>query len=499
MIKFLTILLIAVLYTAISWYFFSDKGPDLFRMKKYREYPLLNRSCQLMLAMMLCTVLMSALLVLLFYPPKQTTSGSMLFALNARNIMHAGADSWQIMFDAMDELRSRPQGVLYDAVFFGRKIKFQYPLSSLLLIDYAQRAFSVPWRSIEIALNLVSWSGLIAMGFICYNLLAASVSRHEAPTWQIDKTGGTGSNIPFLIVSLVSVYLFYPLTKSFQLGQIQTLISCLSAAALLAWSRERKDMAGFFVGLCCTIKPQWGIVLIWAMFRKEWRFSFALMVTAGLFQAFSVMAYGLNNNIAYIDVLRFISRRGEAYFANQSVNGLMHRLLFNGNNLEWQANSFAPYDPVVYAVTVATSSFFLLVSLFWRAGHRPQLLDLAFIFLSGTIMSPVTWEHHYGILLPILCIALPAAIARRPFGAWTELYLLGAYFLIAQNLNPVTARFAHSYLNVVQSYLFFGALAVWGLLYRLLSASDILVSPELIDPGTSSYNDHSVREGRLFP
>lgn len=470
--KLMAILLIAVLYAAISWYLLSDKGPDLFRLKKYRQYPLLNRSGQLLMVMMLCSVVISAILVLLSHAPKQTTSGYMLFALNVRNIMHADADSWLIMFDAMQELRSTPQGLLYDTVFFGRNIKFQYPLSSLLLIDYAQRAWSVPWRSIEIALNFVSWSGLIAMGFICYKLLAGSVARHEAVLRCPDSNAGAMRSMALLLISLLSVYLFYPLTKSFQLGQIQTLISCLSAAALFAWSRERKGLAGFLVGLCCTIKPQWGGVLIWAMLRKEWRFSVTLLMTAGVFQAVSVMAYGWHNTIAYIDVLRFIGSRGEVYFANQSVNGLMHRLLFNGNNLEWQVNSFAPYDPVVYAATIVTAAFFLIVSLFWRVGQRPLLLDLGFMFLSATIMSPVAWEHHYGIVLPIFCIALPVAITRRPFGAWTEMYLLGAYFLIAQNLNSVTAQFAHGYLNVVQSHLFFGAVAVWVLLYRLLSTPD---------------------------
>jgi len=151
------------------------------------------------------------------------------------------------------------------------------------------------------------------------------------------------------------------------------------------------------------------------------------------------------------------------------VNGLMNRLLFNGNNLEWLGKSFAPYNPVVYYSTVVSSAAILGTALLWRIRQKPQLLDLALIFLSVTIASPVAWEHHYGILLPIFAVLIPAAIARRPFGKWTEAYLFAAYFLVSQTLDLFTAQFANTHLNFLQSYLFFGAVMVLVLLYRLLS------------------------------
>lgn len=463
------ILLMSVVSAGMSLYLFSGKGPEPLRLRRYEEYPLLNRSYRLLLTMLSGTLLVSTVLALLFHTPKLTTAGYMLYTMNIRNVLFAGSDSWLIMFTALDELRANPMDSLYDTVFFFRLIKFQYPLSSLLFFDFAQQAVSVPWRYVEIAMNFLSWLGLVAMGYMCYYLLAESAARYDEHQAPFSIAHSKMPGMPFLVISMASVYLFYPLTKSFQLGQIQTLISCFAALALIAWSRERKILSGIIIGFCCSFKPQWGVVLLWALFRKEWRFSSAILFAAGIFQIVSVMKYGLGNCVDYIEVLRYISSRGESYAANQSVNGLMHRLLFSGNNLEWQAGSFAPYNPVVYYTTVASSAIILGVALFWRVRRRPRLLDLSLIFVSSTIASPVAWEHHYGILLPIFCMALPTAIARRPFGDKTVAYLLIVYFLISQNLDSATALLANTYLNFMQSYLFFGAVAVLILLYKLLS------------------------------
>ena len=243
----------------------------------------------------------------------------------------------------------------------------------------------------------------------------------------------------------------------------------MTAAALIAWSKDRKELAGFLVGLCCSIKPQYAVLLFWAVFRKEWKFSISLLITVSVLQVVSVLEYGFHNVIGYIDVLKFISRSGESFFANQSVNGLMNRLLFNGNNLVWIENGFPPYHPAVYYSSVITTVVILGAALFWRMRQKTQLLDMALIFLSVTIASPIAWEHHYGILLPIFAILFPAAIARRPFGKWTEAYLLTAYFLVSQKLESFTDQFANTHLNFLQSYLFFGAVMVLVLLYRLLS------------------------------
>ena len=463
-------LVMAGLSVVALLYLFSGKSPDPFNFKKYPEYPLLNRSYLLLLTLLLSSLLVSAIMALSFHLPGDTTAGYTLKTLNVWKLTKL-ADSWKPMLLALKELNadSQNQISLYDRLFFVSKVKFQYPLSSLLFLDYLQQLSSANGHSISFAMNILCWFSLIGMGFmICY-LFFDSANLYDKDQGGIVLNSRKQFRIPFFVMSLMSVYLFYPLTRSFNLGQIQTLISCMTAAALIAWSKDRKELAGFLVGLCCSIKPQYAVLLFWAAFRKEWKFSISLLITVSVLQVVSVLEYGFHNVIGYIDVLKFISRSGESFFANQSVNGLMNRLLFNGNNLVWIENGFPPYHPAVYYSSVITTVVILGAALFWRMRQKTQLLDMALIFLSVTIASPIAWEHHYGILLPIFAILFPAAIARRPFGKWTEAYLLTAYFLVSQKLESFTDQFANTHLNFLQSYLFFGAVMVLVLLYRLLS------------------------------
>ncbi len=81
--------------------------------------------------------------------------------------------------------------------------------------------------------------------------------------------------------------------------------------------------------------------------------------------------------------------------------------------------------------------------------------------------SPVAWEHHYGILLPIYALLLPQLCQYRIWGVLT-LPLLGLSYVLASNYFYIAKKFAAlPLLNIVQSYLFFGALIVLLILYRL--------------------------------
>ena len=155
------------------------------------------------------------------------------------------------------------------------------------------------------------------------------------------------------------------------------------------------------------------------------------------------------------------------------MNGLLNRMLFNGNNLNWDAHSFAPYNQWVYLGTTLSSFFFVVSALFCKPhGHQQsQLTDLSIAALSFTMASPVAWTHHYGIMLPIFALALPATLASR-LGA-SGLALLAGPYVLSSNYFQLTNHFAGTSLNFVQSYLFFGAVLLMICLYRLRNAQSL--------------------------
>jgi len=135
--------------------------------------------------------------------------------------------------------------------------------------------------------------------------------------------------------------------------------------------------------------------------------------------------------------------------------------------VEWRDHDFAPAHPIVYAGTMAAFALLMVASLRRPTRDAGGTLDLSLATLAATMSSPVAWEHHYGVLLPIYAATTPVLIVRHPFGRWTGVAIGGTY-LAAANYFQFTNHAADSWLNPVQSYLLGASLIVWMLLYRAL-------------------------------
>src|SRR5262245_59732496 len=215
------------------------------------------------------------------------------------------------------------------------------------------------------------------------------------------------------------------------------------------------------------MKPHYALFLPWALLRAEWRFLAvcAASMAAGLLA--SVLAFGLANHIDYLRVVSFLSERGEAYYPNHSVNGLLTRIMgiadpAHYDNLDFIAGQFPPFNAWVYGGTLVTSMTILAAALLNRSprGDRGRLFDFSLMALSCTMASPIAWEHHYGILLPIFA-ALVVAAAGRPL--WLGV-LAGAYALASVYI-PATMLVAPTAFNFAQSYLLLAAIVVLVLLH----------------------------------
>jgi hypothetical protein len=375
--------------------------------------------------------------------------------------MAGGGDSWKPMRVALEYLRMKQP--LYTELFFNRQTKFQYPLTSLLVIKGLRRL--VGPDQLRPVLDGLSWLAMILLAFFTPLLFEQSLSRaqparKEAPGERLARCA---------VLSLLALT-FYPALRAYNLGQIQAWLNALVAVQVWAWLTGRTRLAGALAGAACLIKPQQSVLLLWALLRRRWGFLWAAFSVLAIGLTVSIVYYGWQNHVDYLRVLTFISQHGESYFPNQSVNGLLNRLFHNGNNLEWDYNHFAPFHPWVYAGTLLSSALFLL----WTLRGRRQrdagadTADFALMLLASTMASPVAWEHHYGLLVPIFALLTPLALQRRVFGRWTLPGLVASYVLCSQYWTVAKWTAAAPYgLNILQSYLFFGALLVFVLLHQL--------------------------------
>lgn len=369
-------------------------------------------------------------------------------------------DSWGAMLVAYQFLKSGDPGSVYQEIFFNQHIKFQYPLSSLLVFPLME-AFRIEqpywFRSFKVA----SW------GFVWLNVIAVLLIFRHAKRAAGIREGKADGWIQGVLVVLLAVT-YYPVVKAFSLGQIQTWINAFFALALLLFMSGKHAMAGALCGLMCLIKPQYALFMVWGLLRKQIAFTRACfgVLMSGL--ALSTAMFGPQHLLDYVRVTSFLSRHGEGYYPNQSVNGLLNRFFQNGNNLEWVGDAFPPFHPGIYAATMATSVLFILLAIAWK--HRPvaqaQLVDFSILGLVCTMASPIAWEHHYGVLLPIFALAIPLCLPPRQGGRWL-VPCLGLSYLLTSHFIFATMRLADSWLNLAQSYLFFGSCLLLLCLWRL--------------------------------
>jgi hypothetical protein len=361
------------------------------------------------------------------------------------------SDSWEPMIRALAMLHVQgpPANRLYDTLFFQQHEKFQYAPTSLVWLEGLSHLFELTPAN----LNRVNALAFVANGIGCALLLRISMRGGAAPATEQER-------IIAIAAALLLPFVFWPTVYGFTIGQIQVWIDLLVTLAVLSWCRGWKAACGVALGLACTIKPQLGLFLLWGLVWREWQLTIAMAGTLLLWGAESLLLYGVANHVNFLDVLAFIARHGESFRANQSVNGLLNRFLFIGNNLVWDAADFAPFNRVVYWGTLLSSLILtaLPLAISLRPGHRASVFDLCFASICFTMASPVAWEHHYGIALPAY-IVIAAACVRRgdDVRRWLLAAVVGSWVLVGANLQAFNLL-GDTYLNPLQSYVLFGAI-----------------------------------------
>jgi alpha-1,2-mannosyltransferase len=390
-----------------------------------------------------------------------------------------GVDSWCPMLLAYQHRRTAPDARLYD-VFFVERVKFQYPPSSLILFDLVPKSETAevpdrpeghPGPTLQAWLNRFSWAAalLTVLGAaLVLEVRLAQLSPGVRVRWG-------GVTLRAILTACLGVT-YYPLVRGYELGQIQVFLGCLATYAVLFHLLEREALSGACLGLCCLVKPQWGVILFWGVLRSRWRFVVALAGVVLIGTTVGLVRFGVADHLDYVRVLRAISGTGEAFWPNQSANGLANRVLGNGDP-SWNSAKFAPPNPTVNAVTIGSSLAILALALVpWRRWAVAGPADLLLILTAATMASPVAWEHHYGTFLPLFAAALPGLTRARPLGRWTGPLLAASYLAVAGTVAYPPSFLVSRWSGLLVSHLYFGALVFFALLLRLRSAEGGVVA-----------------------
>lgn len=373
-------------------------------------------------------------------------------------------DSWWPMGLALTHVRNFPEELIYQTLLFGEGIKFQYPPTSLLILDLPMK-MGIGHHHVIMILDMLSRVSVFLVAIFSSKILTLVLTQNNFR--ELGTAYSSNQLQQHMLIVLLTI-LFYPLVWSYHVGQIQTILTLLATLSLFFWLKDQKALSGIMLGLFCLVKPQLALVFVWAMIRRQWNMVIAGAITTASALCISIAVFGFDNHLDYLSALSFLSRHGESYYPNQSINGLMNRLLFNGNNLEWEQHGFPDLLYPVYITTLISSIALILLGLFWRwKSKRPSEIDLSIMLLCTTMASPIAWEHHYAILIPIFVLLIPHVCyhyRRVP----AKLVLFGVSFAIASQFLSVLNYWVHdTYFNFLQSYLFFAAVIILGFMFAV--------------------------------
>ena len=359
-------------------------------------------------------------------------------------------DSWGPMLGSVNYYLAHPNLPIYQAKLYDTLI---YPLTSILPLLWMKRA-GMSDAAVYRVLMIVSWFAVWAVIGLAVAIAAQIMRKHvrEKLSWQA------------ILATALGAFFFMPITLAFSLGQAQIFLDVFFAALVLFWIQRMERAAGVTMALLAMVKPQFGLLLLWAALRKKWSTLISGTIALAVGAAASIAAFGLRNNLDYLQVLSGLSRKAQSHYANQSMFGLLNRAIFNGENLPYHPYVYPPYVPWVYYITLATTATLIVLALAYPWQQRAgSVADLGATGVVCVIATPMAWEHHYGILLGIF-VWLWFAVYRE--GTNKVVWLAIAWALIADFLSPFNYFAPMPVLNILQSYMYFGALLLLGLLFR---------------------------------
>ncbi len=404
----------------------DERSPDQHKSAKMR-------------LLLLAVVAIAVSLLLLVRYARQTDTAT-LDILGHALVAPAATDS--TLYMQMGESAFRAGHRIYPFLFFGQHQKFIYPPASLFLIEglNALGAHGLNAGIVWKILLLLAWAGCVALGVVFYRSLRPRADALE------------------LAAIAVLGILFLPFAEALYRGQVQTLLTFLWELSALFWLARKKGCSGFVLALTCVFKPQLAIFLVWGILRREWRFTAFFFITSAVVLLLSIARFGLTNHLDYLPVLSYLSRHGESLWANQSMNGLLNRLLRNGDSLSWSYTVYPPYRPAIYIISSCFSAVLVVLGLLLppRLGWPGTIADFLLFGCVAVLISPISWEHHYGYFFFPAVLLLTVA-ARLPRTAW--ICFCACVLAVANRWPPLDHR-QHGLVSLCGDYLFFAGIAL---------------------------------------
>jgi len=278
------------------------------------------------------------------------------------------------------------------------RLPFTYPPAAALLF--------APFAFLAIRPEQAVWAvcSLLALWYV----IQLSLRRYARPRFGNSALVGLGV---FVLVAHSN-----PVRVGMELGQINIFLALLILADFCGVLR--RVPRGCFIGIATALKLTPAFLIVYLLVVRRYR---AAAVAASTCVIVSLVATAFAPTASWHYWVRGYfadaHRTGDlSYISNQSLNGLLVRLLGGPS----QARP-------LWIVGAAASALFVLWIARRAHAERPWLAE-ALAMAGMLLVSPVSWVHHWIIVLPLLLAALRCASETS---GRIRVSLLGATFALS--------------------------------------------------------------------
>jgi alpha-1,2-mannosyltransferase len=265
-------------------------------------------------------------------------------------------------------------------------LSFTYP-------PFAAAVFGLASGASELALKVI--------------VITLSLTALATLAWHSVRDAGFGRRPELAFTITALALLTQPVAYTLHLGEVNLILAGLIAADLL----RRRDGAwwqGIATGVAAGVKLTPLVFVAYLLVTRRIRAAAAAVLAfAGTVAAGFILLPSQSRSFWLGGVFLNQRRIGNNYNpANQSLAGMMARL---GGGLS------AVHTGWVVAALLTGLSGLAIAAMLHHRGHR--LAGLACCGLTGTLVSPMSWTHHWVWIIPLL-VALAAAAWHRRSLAW---------------------------------------------------------------------------------
>ena len=256
-----------------------------------------------------------------------------------------------------------------------------------------------------IAAGLFALLAVIKVPIVKVLMMAVSVASLLGVLWLTWGKLGYGASARRLSATLcaaaVSLWL-EPVRQTRSFGQINLVLMLIIVADLCL--PDCRWWKGVGVGLAAGIKLTPLIFIPYLLLTRRYQAAAVATATFGLTIAISLVALPAASEDYWLDGLFLNANRlgGIRFIGNQSLNGALLRLL--GSTAAGQ-----PYRLGVEAIVAFAG--LLLAALVSRRGQ--EMAAILICALTGLLVSPVSWTHHWVWIAPALVVLADLAISPR--------------------------------------------------------------------------------------